>query len=738
MYIVLGTIINHLRFSVICPLTTGADNIVGTSGNDIINGVFDTATAAGNYSTLNLADSINGGTGTNTLALRYATSGLAGAATISASTAPVLTNIQVLQLTSLVNSTVNLTALAPDLTTLNLTGPVGTTTVTGASTKIVTFGLSNVAVDHADVAITLAAGRTGTADAITLNLSGASSATTATANTYAQVDFTGAGAADGIEIINVVSTGTANRLDTLTQATATTLKTINISGSANFRVNTALANTVKTIDASTATGNINLGVAAGDNLTFTGGSGNDRINMALGLTTDDVLNGGTGTNTLAIGDVGITATKTNALNKAIEAATNFQKLEMTAAVVATDTVPISVAADGLTAIKTFVFTGGGTGGNTAAAASSAGLDAVALSGFGSTNTNFIEIGATYTGGAGIANGSGTAVGGAGGDALQVAPGSNSPADETTITLSGFTLTGGAGGKGGTGTGGADGGIGGYGIYAADFETINLVSTGSTATAASILAGGVGGAAGTGANAAGAAGQGILVNTNAVIKVTGANDLTFTTQTVNPVAGGVQVDALTFTGKLNVVGTIGNDIIKGGTANDTIQGSLGRDTIDLTAGGKDKVVLTDVLVAANRDTISGFTGGASSDTLNINNEGTSVSTVKAYTGTANAFTLVATDNVVLFNFAATNNSASLSTASDGAQLLKGIANQGSVIASLAATASDKGYIVAYDATDAYLFYYDDADGGGTVVASEVALIGTLSTVAAAALVASNFV
>ncbi len=243
---------------------------------------------------------------------------------------------------------------------------------------------------------------------------------------------------------------------------------------------------------------------------------------------------------------------------------------------------------------------------------------------------------------------------------------------------------------------------------------------------------------SGANAAGAAGAGILVNTNAVIKVTGANDLTFTTQTVNPTAGGVQVDALTFTGKLNVTGTAGNDIIKGGTKDDTIQGGAGRDTIDLSAGGKDKVVLTDVTAVANRDTISGFTAGSGGDQLDLNNLGTAVDTVKAYTGTGVAFTLATTDNVVLFNFAGTNNSANLSGATDGAELFKAIANQGSTITSLTATNADTGYIAAYDGTNAYLYYYAETGNDAAVSAAEIHLIGTLNNVATGTLVAANFV
>jgi len=726
-------------------LTTGTDNITGTSGNDTISAVYDRDGAT--VGTLNLSDAINGGAGTDTFSVRITDSNgnLGNGANFAAATVPVLNSIETLEVTPLVNATLALASIGNDLTTINVKSPNGSATFTGVNKNVKTFGLSGVATDHADVSVTFAAGLTGTTDSVTLNVSGASSSTTATANTYAQFDLVGAAVGDGVDEIVVSSTGSANRLDTLTSVDSgatSLLKKVTISGDAAFRVNTALSNTVKTIDATNAAGGVNLGVAAGDNVTFTGGAGNDRINMAAGLTADDKLVGGdgTGTDTLAISNAAITADKTQAINKAIEAQTGFEKLELTATA-PTDGTSITLAANGLTAIKEFVFTGGGNAAlASAAAVGTAGNDAVQLTGFGSSNTNKIEIGATFTGATGKAGGSANAgvVGGAGGDALQVGLATNSPADETTVTLKGFTLSGGAGGQGDTGTAGANGGAGGYGINAADFETINLVSTGSTATATNSLAGGVGGAAGTSGNAAGAAGAGILVNTNAVIKVTGANDLTFTTQTVNPTAGGAQVDALTFTGKLNVTGTAGNDIIKGGTNDDTIQGGAGRDTIDLSAGGKDKVVLTDVTAVANRDTISGFTAGSGGDQLNLNNLGTAVDTVKAYTGTGVAFTLATTDNVVLFNFAGTNNSANLAGATDGTELFKAIANQGSTITSLTATASDNGYIVAYDGTNAYLYQYTEADVAASVEADEIVLIGTLNNVATGTLVAANFV
>lgn len=722
-------------------LTTGVDNITGTAGNDTVSAVFD---ENGSNSTLQIADLINGGAGRDTLSIRYTDSHASGsgASSISASTTPELKNIEVLEVSPLAGGgTISLAGIGTSLDTINVTNAIGSAAFTGVRTAVKTVGVSNVAQDGADVSVTYTTGLTGTGDAVTLNLSAVAAASASSAASgYAEVNLIGGGAsgsADGVDIINVMSNGTsANRLDVLAAkdnaSGVSTLKTVTIEGTAALRVNTDLASTVKTIDASKAAGGVNLGVASGDNVTFTGGEGNDRINMGTGLTTDDKLTGGNGVDTLAISQAKITNDKTASINKAIEAQTGFEKLEITNVVASGslasgETSALSIDARGLVAIKQFVFSGGAASGNlSVASGGTAGVDAIALTGFASDNTNSVEISATYFGGA--ASGSG---GSKGGDALDVTPGTNGPADEVTITLKGITLNGGAGGAGASGTNAGDGG---HGINATQFETVNIVSTGSLPSSSNTLAGGAGGASGTGFSA-GNDGKGILVNTNGVINVTGANDLTFTAKSADETSGGVQVKAGTFTGKLNVTGTTANDSFIGGTKDDIIKGGAGVDTIDLSKGGKDTVVLTDVTTAANRDVITGFGAGAGGDILDITTAG-STATLKAITGTSTAFTLT-TDDVTVFNFAGTNNSANLAGATNGAELFKAIANQGSTISALTTATADTGYIVAYDGTNAYVYYFDAGSSSTELLATEIALVGTLNNVATGSLVVGNF-
>ncbi len=720
------------------------DNITGTAGNDTVSAVFD---ENGTNSTLQIADLINGGEGRDTLSIRYTDSHVSGsgASSISASTTPELKNIEVLEVSPLaVGGTISLAGIGTSLDTINVTNAIGSAAFTGVRTAVKTIGVSNVAQDGADVSVTYTTGLTGTGDAVTLNLSAVAAASASSAASgYAKVNLIGGGAsgsADGVDIINVMSNGTsANRLDVLAAkdngSGVSTLKTVTIEGTAALRVNTDLASTVKTIDASKAAGGVNLGVASGDNVTFTGGEGNDRINMGTGLTTDDKLTGGNGVDTLAISQAAITSDKTASINKAIEAQTGFEKLEITNAV-ATGTVAsgetsaLSIDARGLVAIKQFVFSGGGASGLTVASGgSTVGVDAIALTGFASDNTNSVEISANYFGGAGTTGTSGVKANA--GDALDVTPGTNGPADEVTITLKGITLTGGVGGAGTSGT--TNAGDGGHGINATQFETVNIVSTGSLPSSSNSLVGGSGGSAASGITA-GNDGKGILVNTNGVINVTGANDLTFTTKSADETSGGVQVKAGTFTGKLNVTGTTANDSFIGGTNDDIIKGGAGVDTIDLSKGGKDTVDLTGITTAANRDVITGFGAGAGGDILDVLSSGTP--TLKAITGTSTAFTLT-TDDVTVFNFAGTNNSANLAGATNGTELFKAIANQGSTISALTTTTSDTGYIVAYDGTNAYVYYFDAGSGDTSLVATEVALIGTLNNVATGSLVVGNF-
>lgn len=139
---------------------------------------------------------------------------------------------------------------------------------------------------------------TGTTDTATLNLNGA-------AAQDVQVD--------GIESLTVKS---ATAASTLAKLTAVNAKTVTISGDKKLTVSASdLGATAVTINAADAAGGVDFAVEAADvAVTFTGGAGDDRVNFGTTLTTADKIDGGAGTNTLAVGAALTAATSKNNAN----------------------------------------------------------------------------------------------------------------------------------------------------------------------------------------------------------------------------------------------------------------------------------------------------------------------------------------------------------------------------------------------------------------------------------------
>ena len=160
------------------------------------------------------------------------------------------------------------------LTTATLDN-AGVTTLTGAALATVNLAnqVSNVVVVNA------------TADnALTLNLD------TVTAG----IDVS-TGAGDSVTL-NAAVTGTNSF--TLTAADTTAL---NISGAGDLTLGTALPQAAAVIDASTATGNLEMLVSEGQ--TFTGGAGNDTVTINNGALQAKAVAGGLGTDTLILGNI---------------------------------------------------------------------------------------------------------------------------------------------------------------------------------------------------------------------------------------------------------------------------------------------------------------------------------------------------------------------------------------------------------------------------------------------------
>lgn len=312
-------------------LTTGVDNIVGTSGNDTI-----LAVAATTGATLSAADQINGGAGTDTLKLTIDT--LAANSVPAAST----TGVEVIEVRNVSGAaqTINGTNFIGNTSLINNVSAdrldlinVKTSTVTVQGNNTATLGATNIAVSGSIGNATVAAADSVT-QAFTLNIAGG---TKGTANIYVDdtnADWTAAtinstGAANTVGVVNlsgVQATATTHTIKDLTINAATNLtvgaaagaaditgfdtgaavtNTITVKGAATSVVLNTVAGAVDVIDASGLTaGGVTADISGTVNeakFKFTGGAGNDTVITDAGLTDSAAfIDGGAGVDTLAL------------------------------------------------------------------------------------------------------------------------------------------------------------------------------------------------------------------------------------------------------------------------------------------------------------------------------------------------------------------------------------------------------------------------------------------------------
>ncbi|MCD1645499.1 DUF4214 domain-containing protein [Aurantimonas coralicida] len=312
--------------------TAPAVNTQGTAQNDTFNAV------VGTGATLSNGDQIDGGAGIDTL--RVVTD--ADVSVVGAN----VKNVETLSVTNVDGTTAH-TATVVGSSAFNSfenTGSTGAVSFTGASV-VNGLAVSNTAtattVTYTDAAVA------GATDVLSLSVSGV----TATAGTGAAINVNSAtGDASGVERINLSSNGSASNI--VLNSNDTSVKNVTVSGSAALTV--ALGTNVAaltTFDASAATGSINVsGFAAATDVTANGGSANDRFDFGATLTSADKVNGGAGTDTVAVSTATINAAATADVN-AIKALTNVEVLEQTGATSAID-------ASVITNINTFAFSGG--------------------------------------------------------------------------------------------------------------------------------------------------------------------------------------------------------------------------------------------------------------------------------------------------------------------------------------------------------------------------------------------
>lgn len=276
-------------------LTAGIDNIVGTGGNDTIIGGNGAGTTTGP------ADQIDGGAGNDTFKF------FGGVVT---GQLPTIKNVENLYFNA-TSGTMNASAIA-GVESVEVNSAAGAHTVTlGATQK---FVLSDINAAAGGVATTVTGSAAG---GITLNNVVDKSVTPNGAQTLnvntnnATLNLHALGAASNINLNNTVV------------ANQGALNTIVVDGDAALRINANATYTNLTkVDASANTGGVNFIQNLDTNLTFTGGTGNDRVQVAAAaIVAQDKLDGGEGKDTLAISNGGLTA-------PAVANVQNFEVLEV--------------------------------------------------------------------------------------------------------------------------------------------------------------------------------------------------------------------------------------------------------------------------------------------------------------------------------------------------------------------------------------------------------------------------
>ncbi len=269
-------------------LTTSVDSPTATSGNDTITGLI------GVSGTFNVGDYIDGGAGTDTLSLNMMSGGQAPFVT--------LRNVENINLRLLEAGPGSALALnAQDwsgVTTLSFDNSLDETAirVSGLSTTP-TISVKN----EVDVNLDYVGLTSGT-DAVTVALtsagSGGGTAESLASAGVADIDVD----LDNAGLIDTMSVTLATGTNYATLEAGADLRTLNIGGAGNAYLSTD--DTITALNASTASGNLDITLSGVSDVTVTGGAGNDTIRLGTTLSNNDSVNGGAGTDTVTVSVAG--------------------------------------------------------------------------------------------------------------------------------------------------------------------------------------------------------------------------------------------------------------------------------------------------------------------------------------------------------------------------------------------------------------------------------------------------
>jgi hypothetical protein len=289
-------------------------------------------------------------------------------------------------------------------------------------------------------------------------------------------------------------------------------------------------------------------------------------------------------------------------------------------------------------------------------------------------------------------------------------------------------------------------LGAVTVAATAFETVNFITT---AQAAAVVA------------PTGALTVTTAVGHNKVTLAAATTVFTDTAAAAVPVTDGAAISTLTNSGSALMTVTLTADgavdtIVNSGTGTVSVLNALntGRTTITLGANSAiDNISLSDSATAltpaiggnntaAHRFTVTGF---GSTDTLTLDVDQTTVATAAAApaaiqaVGAVGALLLAATADITILGFEFGGAVDVLSVATDGTALL---ANLGGALTAGAAT--NMGYVLAYDAGNAYLYQYGADIAGavaithGGLVAADLTLVGVFTGAALNSIGATNLV
>lgn len=732
-----------------------------TSSLDILNGTAGDDTLIGTDTTFTSGDQLKGGAGTDTLRLF-----LAGANTALVTSS----EIEVLSVQDRAAGNSVTLANFTGLTTIesvNNQNDTGTnpTAFTSVPASASTINLKDLGVANATKGTSISyldAGVSGSSDAVAVNVSNVTAAQLLTVQA--------ASTAGGIETFNIKSSGSNNtkqiELASALQ-TGVTKQTVNVTGDKN--VDLKLSANMTTLNAGTFTGALRADVSGAAAYTITGGSGDDRFAFAGNLTTADIVNGGTGTNTVAASTAaafttGLQLTNINTLE--VSTATTGGETLALANVSGAKDVYLSDIAGGIANAQNFTVTGLVSGATVTI----------------ETDKDADPGTVTYT----LANAAGTA------DVLNLKLNANDSATAAAFTstvVTGFETLNivsslAAGQTAGTGTHTFTG-ITGAGLQAitvsgaapvvitANTGMANLNSIdASSATGAITLGNGTTAAlihAADGATFKTGSGNDAVsydVTADAVLALdagTGTDtlnllgtastgvtkiDLSSTTDQITQVNGGANnavkqigfenvVSALATNG-VDVTGSDGKNTITGSNGvNDTIRGGAGADTIDVGTTGSDvlKYANTDVAsgtTLANADVVANFAIAADLiDTSGFTFKSVSGSSTTAAFSTDD-FTVAAValgsatagDTTYLYTLTSANNSVGASQAEIDATVAEIVAAGSTSVFTATAGAKVLVSVVGADTNDVALFYYNEAGTNG-IQASELSLVGVFT-------------